>query len=158
MLAVAHDLGAAGGFATMLAAIFSEGTVLRDIAIALGMGAFRVGHGPPLEKVAGSIRLRRSGYSGEADPAHARGTYGSLNDRPSSTCGKMNHQQDDPDDEENPGDLRSYRRDASGAEHPGNQPDDEKHESIIKHGNLPFGIEEKQKTCRLAFSLEINGL
>jgi hypothetical protein len=36
----------------------------------------------------------------------------------------MNHQQDDPDDEES-GDLRSYRRDPSGAEHPGNQPDDE---------------------------------
>jgi hypothetical protein len=142
MLAVAHDLGAVGGFATMLAAIFPEGAVLRDAAVALRMGAFGVGHGPPQKKLPGLSRLRPSGYGGQADPAHARETYSLLDDRTSSSCGKMNNQQDDPDDEENPGDLRSHRRDASGAEHPGNQPDDEKHKSVIKHGNLPFVIEQ----------------
>ena len=58
-----------------------------------------------------------------------------LDDWPSPSCGEMNHQQDDANDEENPRDLRRNGRDTRGAEHAGNQADDKKNERVIQHNN-----------------------
>lgn len=63
------------------------------------------------------------------------GTSRSLNHRPPPSCGEMDHQQDDADDEEDPGDLRSDRCDTCGTEHACNQADDEKYERVIQQSN-----------------------
>jgi inward rectifier potassium channel len=65
-----------------------------------------------------------------------------LNDRTSSSCGQMNHQQDDADDEENPGDLRGDRSDAGRAKNARNQSDDEKHQSVIQHGCTSLSVRD----------------
>jgi len=80
----------------------------------------------------------------------------SLDDGASSSCGEMDHQQDDADDEEDPGDLRSDGRDAGGTQHTCNQTNDEKHERVIQHFTPPFRNDQKQKVCRSLFSLWIN--
>ncbi len=63
----------------------------------------------------------------------------------------MNHQQDDTDDEENPRDLRSHGRDASRSKNTRNQPNDEKHESVIQHGDT--SLSPGNKAERVPFRL-----
>jgi hypothetical protein len=72
-----------------------------------------------------------------AGPAWTRPSE-ALENGPSSSCGEMDHQQDDADDEEHPRDLSRDSRDAAGAKHSSNQADDEKHERVIKHGHTSF--------------------
>src|SRR5438105_10378246 len=87
-------------------------------------------------------RKKRAGPRAARSPPYclSRRSAGAeqLNDGAPSSCGQMDHQKDDPDDEENPRNLRSDRRHAGRSEHTSNQSDDEKHESVIQHGNTSF--------------------
>ena len=59
----------------------------------------------------------------------------SLDDWSPTSCGEMDHQQDDADDEQNPGDLRSNRGNTSCAENTSNQTHHEKNQRVIQHSD-----------------------
>ena len=77
-----------------------------------------------------------------------------LDDGTPSSCGQMHDQQDDADDEENPGDLRSDRRDAGSPENTSNQPNHQKHESVIQHSNT--SLSQPNKAERVPFWFVLN--
>ena len=64
----------------------------------------------------------------QSSPGRARASVaregGQLDDGTSAPCGEVNHQQDDADDEEDPGDLRRDRGHACRTKNTSNQSDD----------------------------------
>jgi hypothetical protein len=63
----------------------------------------------------------------------------------------MDHEQDNPDDEQYPGNLRSNRRYAGGSEDTGNQTNDQKNESVIQHSDTSLSQPNKAEGVPYGF-------